>query len=147
MALFLSRQAYWYLAYTMIALAVVLDLGRYFSLKSLSHLTNAILGMSTAKRERIRGKASLLLLVPLIQVMFMYTRTLHVPCCDATPLLSTIIERGYRLGFLLLVSCYCLVWDSHNNGYFLLRVPEATRCAVRLLRPGMIKFSDEEVVV
>mmetsp|Transcript_38932 Transcript_38932/g.81443 ORF Transcript_38932/g.81443 Transcript_38932/m.81443 type:complete len:240 (-) Transcript_38932:521-1240(-) len=145
-ALFLSRRVYWYLAYAVIATAVLLDLGRYFSLKWPPHATNAILGVSSAERESKRGMAPLLLLIPLIQVFWLYTWTLHVPCCGATPLLVTVVERGYRLAFLLLVSCYCLIGDSHNNGYFLLRLPDTTRCAVRLLRPGMAKYCDLDAV-
>lgn len=38
------------------------------------------------------------------------------------------------LAFLLLVTGFCLLGDSHNHGYLLLRLPDEERSALVLLR-------------
>ena len=50
------------------------------------------------------------------------------------PKVSVILGRMQTLAYLLFISSYLLLGDSHNNGYFLLRLPDVTRAAVVLIR-------------
>ena len=76
----------------------------------------------------------MLALVPLLHLGYFYTRPFKLPCCDATPKLEVALDRVRVLAFLLFVSTFCLIGDAHNHGYFILRIPEGTRAANRLLR-------------
>ena len=69
-----------------------------------------------------------------------------MPCCVATPLLSVALDRIRTLGFLLFVSGFCLIGDSHNHGYVLLRIPNARRSALSLLRGRLPEPARHDVV-
>ena len=45
-----------------------------------------------------------------------------------------MLERARTLAFLLFLTGFCLLGDSHNHGYLLLRVPDEERAAQVLLR-------------
>ena len=56
-----------------------------------------------------------------------------------TPTLAALADRARTLAFLLFVTGYCLLGDSHNHGYLLLRLADEERSALVLLRAHLEK--------
>ena len=50
-----------------------------------------------------------------------------------------MLERARTLAFLLFLTGFCLLGDSHNHGYLLLRVPDEERAAQVLLRAHLAR--------
>jgi hypothetical protein len=127
-----ARSLYWYLFYACALVALLVDLLRLCGLSTT--VGDALLGFRSAAGEARRFRPLLLALVPMCHLGFFYTRAFRVPCCVATPKLDVALDRMRTLLFLLFISCYCLLADAHNHGYFLLRIPDGQRSALRLLR-------------
>lgn len=127
-----ARVAYWYLFYFCAGVALLVDLARLCGLSS--GLGDLFLGYWSPRAEARRFRPMLLALVPLCHLAYFYTAAFRVPCCTATPKLAVALSRVQVLAFLLFISCYCLLADAHNHGYFLLRIADGPRSANRLLR-------------
>lgn len=50
-----------------------------------------------------------------------------------------MLERARTLAFLLFLTGFCLLGDSHNHGYLLLRVSDEARAAQVLLRADLAR--------
>tara|TARA_B110001452_G_scaffold184730_1_gene155330 strand:+ start:1206 stop:2057 length:852 start_codon:yes stop_codon:yes gene_type:complete len=128
---------YYYAAHVTVAVWLLLDLWRYIGRDSA--VLDYLLGFHSAARERARLRAFLLLLVPYAHLLALYCLPVRAGCCVGTPTLAALADRARTLAFLLFVTGYCLLGDSHNHGYLLLRLAEEERSALVLLRAHLEK--------
>lgn len=127
-----ARILYWYIFYTACVAFLVVDVTRLCGLST--SLGDVFLGFRSPRAEGRRFRPMLLATIPLVHLGFFYTRPVHLPCCVATPKLLMALDRIRTLTFLLFVSCFCLLGDAHNHGYFILRIPDAKRSATMVVR-------------
>ena len=133
-ALYASRQMYWYIAYAVLAAAVLLDAGRLAGSPAAAEFVDDVLGFAAHRFERRRGKLFLLNLLPFAQLSFLTSRPVHVACGVGTLRAGVLFQRVQVLAFLSFYCVYCLFGDAPHHGYFLLRLPDRHRCAAVLLR-------------
>ena len=127
-----ARITYYYTFYSLVGLLLSVDMLR---LCGLSHaLGDLLLGFSSQRAEARRFRWMMLGFLPALHLGYFYTSAFRVPCCVATPKLEVAFDRVRALMFLLFVSVYCLLADAHHHGFFLLRIADGPRSAVRLLR-------------
>lgn len=129
---------YFYAAHVTVTVWLLLDLWRYIGRDCA--VLDYLLGFHSAARERTRLRAFLLLLVPYAHLLALYCLPVRAgACCVGTPTLAALTDRARTLAFLLFVTGYCLLGDSHNHGYLLLRLAEEERSALVLLRAHLEK--------
>lgn len=123
---------YYYAAHATVAGWLALDLARWSGLSS--SVLDLVFGFHSAARERARQRFFGLLLLPFSHLLVLYCLPLSAGCCHASPRVGAVFECARALAFLLFVTGFCLLGDSHNHGYLLLRLPDAERSALVLLR-------------
>jgi hypothetical protein len=129
-----SKLAYWWLAHGFIALAASSDLLRWCGCSRT--ISDSLLAYRSPRIERWRFRPFYLMLVPFFHLSWLHARPVEVPCCIGTPHTAVVVDRLRLLAWLCLLAGYCLLSDSANNGYVLLRAPDGFRSAVALLRAG-----------
>lgn len=130
--LYSSKLAYWWLAHGFITLAASSDLLRWCGCSWT--ISDSLLAYRSPRIERLRFRPFYLMLIPFFHLSWLHARPVEVPCCIGTPHTAVVVDRIRLLAWLCLLAGYCLLNDSANNGYVLLRAPDSCRSAVALLR-------------
>lgn len=146
-----AKYRYRLLAYAVALGMVVADGLRFFG--HTSYAGELLLGWYSARNEKWRPASCLVLTLPLLHLAVLYTTAVEVElpgsggievCCEFGPrggLLESgpLGDRIKQLLFLFFVTGRALFADSHNHGYFLLRVPDVERSARLLIRDALGK--------
>ena len=151
-----ARFRYRMLAYVLVLGLLVADGLRFFGFTS--YTSELLLGWVSARNEKFRPASYVILAVPLVHLAVLYTTSVEVElpgsggtevCCEFGPrggLMGALLDqsgpvwdRVNKLALLFFVTGQALFTDSHNHGYFLLRVPDNERSARLLMREALGK--------
>ena len=131
--------SFWfYFAYSIIAAFLIVDALRYLGKSSLAG--DYIFGFHSVEIERLRPLGFLLLFVPFLHMSYAFMLPVKErSCCVWEPRQVEVWQKIRSLAFLLFVSGIFLLIDSHNHGYFVLRLSSMDRNAIELLRNALVK--------
>lgn len=133
---------WYYIAYGTLSILLLLDILRYCKVSTA--VVDVMLGFHSPQWERWRPCAFGLLLVPFLHLTYGFTLAVSVDaCCKWTPKAAAVMNHVSTLAFLLFVTGYFMLFDAHNNGYFLLRIPSMRRNAIEIIRNKVAKQNED----